>query len=1729
MSAGRGGSPRSSFQRFVDALANTGLRHQIRGDHVQSECPTHTDNHPSLSGDYKPNDGQTVFMCQAGCTSDEVRAALALTWPELFDDYEDPEVFAERRAQERAADPSSRRRSGRTKRPRRTAPKQPALPKGRLPDRLTEAKPRPLGEWAITTTYDYCDTAATLVQQEVRYERPIEVVDDSTGQTRTSVEKRFTQRWPARDGSWLEQTPAGFSPVLYRLPDLTEWISQGRRIWLCEGAKDAERFLDLGEAATTNPSGAMNFKREQADSLAGGHVIAVLDHDLAGYRRGLRLADLLGPMTASLRFALPRTTGHHQDAADHLDAGYGLEDFVAVDVVRLAQLEHVADAEDAANQARRAAAEATARQERAREAGERNAKSTVEREKRYAGRWAAEAGKFLVRAHAAYDAAAVDVEPEEQQRLVAAVSACQDAVTTAYSAAGELVPAETEPYLVAVTVPTVRTDEPDDELDDDESNGSVIHLRTATQLPAPEHTLPMMSRGEWAYETGGEGKRLRGVYYLPASAEARWQRVAPLPYVHARVQRRDGSGKPTGTFYLISATEAGPTVLIGHDDLRSHSWSNVLGLAIAQDDKVLRAATTALLFAAEDAELREATPRLEDGKISLPLADTMPVGYLATSDLAREDALDVWAQIVAQAARNPRLALALGASAVAPFISSLRKQPHVVMLFGDPSQGKTTTMRAAAAMWGYPGNSGDAVDSGVCLQWNATSLSVPAFLGNLGVLPAFMDEVGQAGEMKDSDWHQLVYNITQGAVRMTRARNKPGVELGLSWRGIFFSSGNSPMGSGSAGKHAGVPRRLVELGTPFTESREHSLLLDEMVQQAYGHLGHEIVARHSAETVLPFIEQAHQQLGGDYGTVHEIAMADHLTAHVAGAALVDQICGTNGLLTEAALLAAAEFLDECAPPPHDADRVLEEISDWIAREPGAWPTREQYQALKGPKTMESENLLPQHGFKVEYAGYIEDSGTVMVTNRAWKRMVEEHDIASKVALRALHERGLLETQDSRRRRGEWSIQSRVMGCTVYAIRLPEPEDLDEPTNTQPTAPDTGPVGGSEPPTLGVVGGGVGGANVPLTCGVGGVGGVGGDSSHVSGRARETNYHPRSEQDATAASGQADEVLIRLDAAVPCSACGEPTGYSIDGTPVHAGSCADQLTTVTEPETVPAPATAEPGAEPTSEAESAGSAQEPPADEFVLQPQTPRPGGREPRFAAPVAILEPELITLPGGRTVPWSAAECGHLGDVAMLASPDQLRLGHGGGEVLPEPGQLWVTSPQVMTALGFPGTLDLPDGIERMTPDDARREVQKALRAYESLPVVAEAVAQGWEISWDGHLDAWTRISHPEKFPRGAMVVFMPWARILDVPLIARASTAQQLADNLADAATVFGVQFKIHPGITAHNLINHTRPPRADDLSISGKRADRVALVRGQSAELPPFLRNPADSRFRSIEADFNWYRPWDTLMAHERELTTVAAFDRHASYLTEWETNMLGVDDLVHLTGSDAAWDGKSERAGYWLIERDFTWPQLLPPPTFGANVEGGANGRVWVTTPTLKAMQRVGIEPTVVEVWTWQTQARYLDIAAGRLKQGLLHPNAAVGATAKQLYARGSGRFARQKGAFAHDQLWRPDWYDHIKAWARFKILLAILHGAEQGVHPVAVARDTVVYLADGDAAEAWPGRTTQIGPEPGRFELEASGSAAAWGPAHLPTPPTGMGATWRHIAAIEALTQHKKRK
>ncbi|WP_203338641.1 DUF927 domain-containing protein [Nocardioides limicola] len=1713
--AGRGA--RSSFDRVLAAVEAAGLRHTVThgGNHIKAECPTHDDNSPSLSIDYKHP--ATLIRCFASCDIDDILAGLGLTTPMLFDDYEDPEVFIQRRAREREEERKGGRRMT-PSRPKRVQVEKtrPALPKGRLPGRVTKVEPRPLSEWSVTTTYDYCDVEGLVIHQEVRHQRSIEVTNPETGEVSQQVEKRFTQRWPDNKGGWVEKTPAGFVPVLYRLPDLAGWIAEGRSVWLCEGVKDAERFLELGEAATTNPSGAGNFKPEQAAALAGAHVTAVLDHDLAGYRRGLKLASVLTEV-ASLRVVLPVTLGLHEDASDHFDAGHGLEDFVDVTLEELRLLEQVATAEEAARAAKTAAAEARARAEIAATGGAR-----ANDELRFAGRWAAEAGKHLVKAWEALQTS--DSADEDQaERLLAAVRSCQDSTIGAHETAGIAAGDDLQQYLGEIDVPAaVEEDVVEDEGEGEGESGRVVEHPTSARMPDPAGQIAT-SKGHWAYELGGRGRRRRGVYQLE---DNRWAYKAPLPYIHARVTARDGFGRPTGTHYLVSAQPDSIRVLIGHDELSRQTWPNILGLAAPYDTTIMNAATTALVNAARDeADEVEATPQLTpEGKISQAIPETLPPGYLVASPIERAEALQRWAEIVRLATESPRMAMVLGAAAFGPFQGATGRQPHIVSLHGDAAQGKSVTLRTAGSIWGYPGGAGDA---GLVESWNQSGQGPISYLGMLGVLPAFFDESAMAGKINPEAWGKQIYDICNGASRgRPAAAGRLGYHRGRGWYGIMFSAGNGRLlANVGAGGFAGSPRRVVELGTPFTQSETHSDAIEGLSREVYGHLGIALLEANSTETAQRYLAFADDLLGEidtDDRMAYEIRK--HLVSHIAGAAMIDDLVGTHGLLAAAAADGAVEYLAEWEAPLHDADRLLEAIHDSLFQEPACWPTVAQHiENTQAPTFGDSASTeIARHGVALKTKGLVSNNEEWLgVFPTVWTSLCNELGVDSDVACRELTKRGVLIRQGSSNKPGARNFTSVVnvgrgeKRVRLYKLAYPQldgPENDEElpleegPSDGGPDAQSTtdepvidrrafsGSQGNRVTASADEVTARVTAADVPLTCGVTAVTGVTASRAHVGAHASEIHFpgaEPTPDAPAEAPSG---EVLTKLENLQPCDVCGEPTGYAVNGVVVHGGDCVDQLT----------PSKA-PVAQPSNEA---------PEHRKTTE-------GREARFTAPAACIDAESIHLADGTTRPFP--EISHIGDLALLTGREQLRLGWGGGEDrLPDQGQIWLY-PDALERLGFPTEMPLP--AKALTKSQRAKETQKLFSKLDDHPLVSGALEAGWHLGQGGHMDVWTRIWHPELLPAGALLVGLSWHRIEGVALFEDHPAPAELSRRLLLFARHVGVSYRITSAATGLDLIDHHRPPRRSIDDDKGASRGRVALIRKTAAELPGWRANSKDARFAGLEQDFSWWRAWDSLPESERGRRYVHGYDRNASYLVPWRSIDLGVEDLIHRTGDAAAWDGK-EKPGYYLIDANYEWPSWgLPDPGTAAGARVGG-GKMWVTVHTLRQLKAHGIAPRVHESYTWGVTARYLEgpgTALGQARMALIGSRdageLAVLATIKALYSATVGKLAEREH-YADFHLWRPDWRDHVISATRTAILYTITKAQEiSGEHPLVVDRDAVFYASDNpDPIAAWPGDPAKLGTSLGSWKPIGTADLQTWGPEYLPKR-TGR---WHYADAVAAL-------
>jgi hypothetical protein len=586
----------------------------------------------------------------------------------------------------------------------------------------------------------------------------------------------------------------------------------------------------------------------------------------------------------------------------------------------------------------------------------------------------------------------------------------------------------------------------------------------------PAHEIHM-SAGIWRYSLGDDGFRRGG--YRWAEKPGVWQWMFPLPWCHVRIVRRDGAGVQAATEYLMSAEETGPRKILGHLPLRDGSWANELGVPLADDSKVIQAAGTAIRLMAhgEDVPEMEAVPRpAPDGRISVPVPDCLPGGYLRCAPADRAAALGAWREIAAIAAEVPKLAAVLGASVFAPYMRPTKRQTHWLELFGDQGQGKTTALSLAAGVWGDSVND----ETAVLLRWNATGVGLGRHLGKLGLLPAFVDEQGMSG-FSPAQWGELIFRTCEGGQRHTAEQKGTGTRLSLPWGGVLFTSGNGRVTAGlAAGKYAGLLRRVVSIPAPFTRSGEEAERLSGgyetpagdyvpgYLEGAYGHLGAEVLERFTAADARRFLAAGVPLVGELPAEPIARGLTKHLHGYVAGAAMADEILGTGTALRDAAAVFARGYLAENGmSAEHDADRIIGAVREAIAREPSRWPTKAEYAEHLKPRPdsefegrMPGRTSLPQRGMAHEFAGVRADDG-------AWVAVFPEalHELGAKlgtdesVALPELFRRGVLLVAPSARATGEWITRVRLEPkpagpVAMYKLALPEVADEeDEITGT----------------------------------------------------------------------------------------------------------------------------------------------------------------------------------------------------------------------------------------------------------------------------------------------------------------------------------------------------------------------------------------------------------------------------------------------------------------------------------------------------------------------------------------------------------------------------------------------------------------------------------------------------------------------------------------------------------
>lgn len=170
---------------------------------------------------------------------------------------------------------------------------------------------------ALAYCFAGCDTSDIVAALGLTM---ADLFDDPQGATynypdgrivRRTPTKRFSQSGNKTDRSLYHADRVGEAPVVY----------------VVEGEKDVHAIEAADGAAVCSAMGAGKAKRFDWSQLGGKSFVVVADRDKAGYEHAREVAELLAPIAASVS-VVEAAAG--KDAADHIAAGLGLDEFVSL-------------------------------------------------------------------------------------------------------------------------------------------------------------------------------------------------------------------------------------------------------------------------------------------------------------------------------------------------------------------------------------------------------------------------------------------------------------------------------------------------------------------------------------------------------------------------------------------------------------------------------------------------------------------------------------------------------------------------------------------------------------------------------------------------------------------------------------------------------------------------------------------------------------------------------------------------------------------------------------------------------------------------------------------------------------------------------------------------------------------------------------------------------------------------------------------------------------------------------------------------------------------------------------------------------------------------------------------------------------------------------------------------------------------------------------------------------
>lgn len=191
-------------------------------------------------------------------------------------------------------------------------------------DRAPSLSLRQIEGQALVYCHAGCPTADVLAALSLGLG---DLYDEPRGAAYRYDDGRIVHRSPDKKFRQSGNREGGAS--LYRLGKVTAAVAAGQTVYVTEGEKDVHALESAGLVATTSPMGAGKWSKVDPTPLTGATVVVVADNDEPGRAHAATVKASLDQLGATVTVVTAKTG---KDAADHIAAGHGPDEFVPVPI-----------------------------------------------------------------------------------------------------------------------------------------------------------------------------------------------------------------------------------------------------------------------------------------------------------------------------------------------------------------------------------------------------------------------------------------------------------------------------------------------------------------------------------------------------------------------------------------------------------------------------------------------------------------------------------------------------------------------------------------------------------------------------------------------------------------------------------------------------------------------------------------------------------------------------------------------------------------------------------------------------------------------------------------------------------------------------------------------------------------------------------------------------------------------------------------------------------------------------------------------------------------------------------------------------------------------------------------------------------------------------------------------------------------------------------------------------